>query len=137
MSANKNCPFCGGNNAAIDTFNYAGGKPYKFRVQCLECMVATHWRDTEEQAWESWNTRVEVPQTKGRQKPVNAIIGADVFVYQDELHARNPQTGLCYRGSPGGYVRMKKADFVAAYSGCIAICSRELKAVAGAQKCRT
>ena len=133
MSTTRGCPFCGKHNAAIDTLNYAGGKPSKFRVQCRECLAATHWRDTEEEAWEAWNNRAEVPQTKGRQKPVNAIIGADVFIYQDVLHARNPQTGICYCGSHDGYKRMKKADFVKTYSECLEICSAELKAAAEAK----
>jgi len=132
MSASPSCPFCGKNNAAIDTFNYASGKPYKFRVQCQECLVATHWCDTEEKAWESWNTRAEAMKAKGWQKPVNAIIGADVFVYQDVLYVRNPQTGFCYCCYRGN-VRMKKADFVKTYSDCLKICSAELKAAAGAQ----
>ena len=133
MSAFPGCPFCGKNNAAIDTLNYPSGKHAKFRVQCQECLVATHWCDTEKQAWSSWNTRAEVPQqAKGRQKPVNAIIGADVFVYQGILHVRNPQTGQCFCQSPGGAKRVKKADFVKTYSDCLAICSAELKAAAGA-----
>jgi len=132
MSASPNCPFCGKQNASIDTLNYAGGKPAKFRVQCQNCLVATSWRDTREQAWEAWNNRAEVPQAKGRHKQVNAVIGADVFIYRDVLHARNPQTGVCYCGGPDGYKRMKKADFVKTYSDCLKKCSAELKAAAGA-----
>ena len=124
----EQCPFCGKNNAAIDMLNYPSRQPSKFRVQCQECLVATHWCDTEEQAWESWNKRVEMPKAKGRQKPVNAIIGADVFVYQNILHIRNPQTGICFCQSPDGAKRMKKADFVKTYSDCLKICSAELKA---------
>jgi len=133
MSIPPSCPFCGKNVGAIDTLNYTSRKPAKFRVQCQECLVATHWCNTEEQAWEAWNTRAEVPRAIGRQKPVNAIIGADVFIYQDVLYVRDPKTGTCYRGSPDGYARVKKADFVKTYSDCLAVCSAKLKAAAGGQ----
>jgi Lar family restriction alleviation protein len=53
----EGCPFCGKERAAIDTFNYVGGKPYRYRVQCQECGANTRWYETEEQAWEAWNTR--------------------------------------------------------------------------------
>ena len=133
MSASPGCPFCGKNNPAIDTLNYTSGKPSKFRVRCQVCLAATHWCDTEAEAWESWNNRMEVPQAKGRQKPVNVLIGADMFVYQDILHVRNPKTGQYFCQSPGGAKRMKKADFVKAYSACLEICSAEHKAATGVQ----
>ena len=78
---------------------------------------------------------MEVPTGKVRQKPLNAIIGADVFVYQDVLYIRDPKTGICYRChpcDPEGTERMKKVDFVKTYSDCLAICSAKLKAAAKA-----
>ena len=56
MKAPACCPFCG-NKAAVDTLNYTGGKPAKFRVQCLQCKAATAWHDSEETAWAAWNRR--------------------------------------------------------------------------------
>ena len=50
------CPFCG-KNGAIDTLNYAGGSPAKFRVQCQGCKASTGWHDTEEKAREAWGKR--------------------------------------------------------------------------------
>jgi Lar family restriction alleviation protein len=127
MSKYGACPFCGKNAAAVDTFNSAGGKPSKFSVQCQECLAAVRWSDTEYGAREAWNNRA-----KGRREPANAAIGTDVFVYRNVIHARNPQTGVCYRGGPDGYKRMKKADFVKTYAACLAECSEELKAAAEA-----
>jgi Lar family restriction alleviation protein len=62
------CPFCGREHAVIDTMNYASGKPGRFRIQCQECGASTRWFDTEEAAWEAWDTR---PAAADRQERLN------------------------------------------------------------------
>ena len=130
MKAPPPCPFCG-KSAAIDTLNYTIGKPGKFRVQCQNCFAATQWKDNAEQAWEAWAIRAKAPAAaparQGKPPPVNAVIGADMFILGNVIHTRNPHTGFCYSGNNDVFKRMKKADFVKAYSECVKKCSEELK----------
>jgi len=119
-SSSGACPFCGKPYASIDTFNYASGKPFKFRAQCQICGACTRWCDTEEQAWEAWNVRekTERPQMDARSLQ-NIFICKDLFVFNSLVHARNPQNEYCYiSDTNGGYKRMKKADYLKAYAEC-------------------
>ena len=59
MERKRACPFCGKQDAAIDTLNYANGNPAKFRFQCQGCLAATRWCDTAGQAESAWGRRAE------------------------------------------------------------------------------
>jgi Lar family restriction alleviation protein len=113
----EDCPFCGVNRVVIDTLNHhkaLGTGPFRFRVQCQDCGAATRWCDTEEQAWEAWNTR----RPPGKKKSANFFICKDLFFFKGATYARNPQTEFCYIGDEGGYKRIKKADYLKAYAEC-------------------
>jgi hypothetical protein len=116
---NALCPFCG-NKGAIDTLNYTSGNPGKFRVQCQGCLAATHWCDTEGEAWEAWSARPR-PSSSEQQAviPGSIFIAKDLFFHKNSFYARNPQTGSCYIGEAGGnFKRVRKADFLLAYAEC-------------------
>ena len=114
MNANFNCPFCGG-EAAVDTLNYAGGKPSKFRIQCRECKAATAWYDTADEAWAAWDKR-EVSQVS----EVSILINKDAFILSGLFYTRNQITGNCtaQKEFKGKLVRIKEDVFLAAYEEC-------------------
>ena len=117
MSTSANCPFCGKHNAAIDTFNYANGKPSKYRVQCRECLAATRWRDTAGEAWTAWERR------KGVKADVNLVISKDMFILNGLLYSRNRLTGNCtaQKEIRGKQVRVKEEVFLEACEECVKI----------------
>jgi Lar family restriction alleviation protein len=104
----SNCPFCGKDKIVIDTFNYISGKPFRFRAQCHGCGAATRWHETKEEAWAAWNMRpaAKVPDT--------ALFNKNLFFFQGNLYARNPQNEFCFKGSK----RIKKTDYLLAYADC-------------------
>lgn len=51
----KPCPFCGGEAEITKTYAF----DYYFYVGCQRCRVETGYYDTEEEAINAWNTRVE------------------------------------------------------------------------------
>jgi len=68
MKGHQDCPFCG-NEAAIDTLKYAGGRTAKLRAQCQKCGAATAWYDNEPEAWKAWDVRKTVRgKTAGRKR---------------------------------------------------------------------
>ena len=115
MSAARGCPFCGKGCAAIDTLNYASGRPAKFRIQCRECLAATHWFDAEGAAWDAWNRR-----TAGC---TALAINKDAFILGGLLHMRNRSTGRCaaQKEPRGKLARIKEGVFNEAYEECAKI----------------
>ena len=103
---NAPCPFCGRKTARVDTLNYTGGKPGKFRVQCQGCLAATHWCDTEGEAWEAWNKRYA--------EPAVFIFNQDAFVYESRLYYRDKRSGYCFAQKEfrGDLKRIGKKDFL-------------------------
>jgi hypothetical protein len=108
---NEPCPFCGDRRAQIDTLKSASGKRDKFRAQCQDYFAATHWCDTEQEAWEAWEKR-------DNHSLENIFICKDLFVFKGCIHARNPETQYCYIDGLKGYKRMKKGEYLKAYAEC-------------------
>ena len=108
------CPFCG-KGAAIDTLNYAGGRPAKFRVQCPECKSATGWHNSGGEAWKAWNRR--------EAGAANLLINKDTFILGSLLYTRNRSTGNCtaQKEFRGKSVRIKEGVFLEAYEECMKI----------------
>ena len=111
MNGYQDCPFCG-NGAAIDTLNYAGGKPAKARVQCTECKAATGWHSNGADALKAWNKRVS--------GGTNLVLNKDAFLFNSLFYARNRLTGNCtaQKEIGGKSVRIKEDVFLAAYEEC-------------------
>ena len=107
------CPFCGNQAAAaIDTLNYANGKPAKQRVQCLECLAATRWCDTAGEAWGAWERRAA--------GSVSLVINKDAFLLHGLLYIRNRPAGYCaaQKEFRGKLVRIKEKAFLEACEEC-------------------
>ena len=118
MSASINCPFCGG-NAAIDTLNYANGKPAKYRAQCQKCQASTAWYSTAGEAWNAWNRR---------EAGCAAIaFNKDAFILNGLAYFRNPSTGYCtaQKEFRGKLLRIKEEVFNEAYEECVKIAGAE------------
>jgi Lar family restriction alleviation protein len=116
----KPCPFCGSSGAGIDTFYNGTGNPVMFRAQCPECLAATGWHDSGEEAAEKWNTRARgggKPGEEGK-PPGDRVINKDLFYFGGRFYARNPHTGYCSVKTGDGCKRVKKGLWLAAYEEC-------------------
>ena len=58
MKKLKCCPFCG-HEGTLRSMRFGMEKADRYAVTCTVCQIAIGWEDTEEEAVERWNRRVE------------------------------------------------------------------------------
>jgi Lar family restriction alleviation protein len=83
------CPFCGSSDIKPD--NLIGRTRTVFRMKCQSCLAHTAFKDTQTEAEQAWNTRVQL----GAKFPP-AIINDDLFYFGGAVYARHPKTGSYY-----------------------------------------
>jgi Lar family restriction alleviation protein len=124
MPGNKECPFCGSENTAIDMFNGISGRPIWYRVQCQLCKSSTKWLEKREQAWAAWNARSPKPEPDPGE--INTVINRNIFILHGLAYCRNPETGNCtaQKEFRGKAARIKEEAFKAAYRECETLCGK-------------
>lgn len=58
----KPCPFCGGEGSICNDWDFVKNQPrypYRYGIECKECLSSTDHYETEEAAIESWNRRYD------------------------------------------------------------------------------